>query len=183
MSNPWYTNTRELLPGAQASGKSIDDDFDGIEAAFDSVYTLILSALKFSNADLSGTNMEITEAAASRAGKFPNFDSNGALQFTEVEESPTTSIVEYAIKTEAYTAVHRDRIACDTSGGAFTVTLPASPTAGNFVIIKVGDVSTYNLTIARNGSNINSTADDLVVDMPYAELIMVYYDATIGWGI
>jgi len=59
-----------------------------------------------------------------------------------------------------------------------TVTLPASPSAGN--VVKVHNASSNTVTIARNGSNINSTADNgsLAVD---ASTELVYVDSTIGW--
>ncbi|BCV06049.1 MAG: hypothetical protein CM15mV124_410 [uncultured marine virus] len=41
-----------------------------------------------------------------------------------------------SIKTSGFTAVAGEGYFCDTSSGAFTVTLPASPSAGNLVAIK-----------------------------------------------
>jgi len=41
----------------------------------------------------------------------------------------------WTAKTTTYTAVAGDRIAADTSGGAFTITLPASPSDGDWVMV------------------------------------------------
>jgi hypothetical protein len=59
-----------------------------------------------------------------------------------------------------------------------TITLPASPVAGNSIFIKNAGAAT--VTVGRNGSNINSTADDgeLITD---AAATLVYVDGTIGW--
>lgn len=59
-----------------------------------------------------------------------------------------------------------------------TITLPATPGAGNIVFIENAGSST--VTVARNGSKINSTADDgeLATD---AGATLVYVDSSIGW--
>lgn len=67
-------------------------------------------------------------------------------------------------KTANYTAVSGDAVPCDTTGGAFAVTLPASPSDGDNVFISTGPAcSTYNLTIARNGSTLMSLSEDMTV--------------------
>jgi hypothetical protein len=71
----------------------------------------------------------------------------------------------------------------DTSGGAFNVTLPSSPSAGN--VVAVADYAntwdTNNLTIARNGSNIEGSASNFVCNKEGATITFVYVDATKGW--
>ena len=91
---------------------------------------------------------------------------------------------DWTRKTGAYTAVSGDKIIADTTGGAFTITLPASPTEGNSVVIgDGGDWSTNNLTVARNGSNIEGVADDLTLDLGGITVEIVYEDATDGWQV
>ena len=84
---------------------------------------------------------------------------------------------DFVIKTADYTAVTRDQLIVN-SASARTITLPASPSAGNVVFIKNSGAGT--VTVARNGSNINSTADDgeLATD---AGASLVFCDSTIGW--
>ena len=71
------------------------------------------------------------------------------------------------------------------SAGSITITLPAGPSAGDFVIVKdgTGAAATTTFTVARNGSNIASSASDLVFDKNFAEITMTYIDATIGWSV
>ena len=71
----------------------------------------------------------------------------------------------------------------DTSGGAFTITLPTAATIGDFisVIDYAGTFDTNNLTIGRNGHNIQGTAADLTVATERAGFTLVYVDATQGW--
>ena len=88
-----------------------------------------------------------------------------------------------AVKTTTYTAVAGQGIFANTSGGAWTLTLPSSPSAGNFVSVidYAGTFDTNNLTIARNGKNIQGSAADLVVGTERAGLTLVFVDDTQGW--
>jgi len=72
---------------------------------------------------------------------------------------------------------------CNTTGGAFTVTLPTTATIGDFIsfIDYAGTFDTNNLTIARNGHNIQGTAADLTVATERAGFTLVYVDTTQGW--
>jgi hypothetical protein len=72
---------------------------------------------------------------------------------------------------------------CNTTGAAFTVTLPTSPSLGDFVsfIDYAGTFDTNNLTIARNGKNIQGVAEDLTVSVERAGLTLVFVDDTQGW--
>ncbi len=71
----------------------------------------------------------------------------------------------------------------DTSGGVFTLTLPASPSTGNQVIIVDGTESfgANNLTVGRNGSTIEGVAEDLVCDINGVSITFIYNGAT--WAI
>ena len=71
----------------------------------------------------------------------------------------------------------------NTTSGAITVTLPASPSVGDYLQIKdyAGTFGTNNLTIARNGSNIQGNANDSLITTNRAALKLVYADATKGW--
>ena len=88
----------------------------------------------------------------------------------------------FRIKTSNYTASNRDNIIADTSAGSFTITLPASPTAGQYVTIY--DNASWginNLTIGRNGSTIESLADDFVIDVSSIKVEFIYNGST--WQI
>jgi hypothetical protein len=71
------------------------------------------------------------------------------------------------------------------SAGGITITLPASPSAGNYVIVKdgTGAAATTTFTVARNGSNIASSASDLVFDKNWAEITLTYINGSIGWSV
>jgi hypothetical protein len=63
------------------------------------------------------------------------------------------------------------------------MTLPATPSAGDIVSVKdyAGTFGTNNLTIARNGSNLDGNAGDKVVSTNFQNFTMVYVDGTQGW--
>ena len=76
------------------------------------------------------------------------------------------------------------QILVDTSGGARTITLPASPAAGDEVTFMDSEntFDSNNLTIGRNSSNINGAGSDLVVANERAAFTLVYSgDSTVGW--
>ena len=86
-------------------------------------------------------------------------------------------------KGTSYAAVNRDYIIA--TAGSITITLPASPTAGDTVTIKdgTGAAATTSFTVARNGSPIASAASDLTFDKNWAEIVMTYIDGSIGWSV
>jgi len=87
-------------------------------------------------------------------------------------------------KTTTYTASAGDQLIADTSGGSFTITLPASPSEGDSVKIgDGGDWDTHNLTVARNGSNMEGNADNFILDLKGVIVEFVYEDATDGWQV
>lgn len=67
-----------------------------------------------------------------------------------------------------------------TNAAATTVTLPASPAAGDVVWVTVGNGRVDNV-VARNGQNINSLAENMTLDNAYAGIQLRYADATRGW--
>jgi len=86
-------------------------------------------------------------------------------------------------ETTNHTASVGDKLFVDCSGGAVTVTLPVSPSMGDEIRIidATGNASTNNITIARNGSNIQGVADNLIIDTDRAAFGLVYYNSTQGW--
>ena len=88
-----------------------------------------------------------------------------------------------AVKTSGFTAVAGEGYFCNTNGGAFTATLPASPSAGDTVAFKDygGDFGTNSLTIARNGKNIQGVANDSEISTNRASIVCVFIDDTKGW--
>ena len=88
-----------------------------------------------------------------------------------------------SIKTSGFTAVSGEGYFCNTTGGAFTVTLPASPSVGDIVSVKdyANTFDSNALTLGRNGSNIGGEADNANLSTEGIAVTLVYADATKGW--
>jgi hypothetical protein len=118
-------------------------------------------------------------AATGSADQILVTDGSGNLSF--VDNSGGTSW--QAVKTTGFTAVAGEGYFINTTGGAFTMTLPLSPTIGDEVafIDYAGTFDTNNLTIGRNSENIQGSAADLTVSVERAANTLVYTDGTQGW--
>ena len=82
-------------------------------------------------------------------------------------------------KTSNYTSSSNDAVIADTSGGVWTLTLPASPSVGDLVrVVDGADWATNNLTVARNGSTIEGDAADLVMNIGGVSVDFVYDGTT-----
>ena len=103
-------------------------------------------------------------------GRITNAVANGA----------TLSVI-----TTGTTAVAGNTYACNTTGGAFTLTLPLAPTANDVVNIidARGTFQTNALTIGRNSEAIMGTAANMTVSTQDANFTLKYVDATEGWVI
>lgn len=94
----------------------------------------------------------------------------------------TASTVTRTVGT-TYNAIVNDRILC--SAGGFTITLPLSPAIGDTIqVIDATNIfATNNVTINRNGQNIQGLAEDLVLDINGTVLTLTYTGITYGWII
>src|SRR5210317_1484798 len=86
-------------------------------------------------------------------------------------------------KTASFTAVSGNGYFVNTTSGAITVTMPASPSAGDIVGIKdyAGTFATNNVTVGRNGSLIDGTTSDGTLATNQLSVFFVYVDGTQGW--
>ena len=86
-------------------------------------------------------------------------------------------------KTSSFTAVAGEGYFVNTTSGAITVTLPASPSLGDEVSIidASATADTNNITVGRNSENIQGSAADLTISTERAGLTLVYFNATQGW--
>jgi hypothetical protein len=87
-------------------------------------------------------------------------------------------------KTANWNASAGDRILADTSGGAFTITLPASPAVGDTIILtdiaSAWSITGKNLVVNPSGKDINNAAGNLICDVS-GEVVLRYEGATHGW--
>ena len=89
------------------------------------------------------------------------------------------------VKTSPLTAVSGNGYFVNTCGGAVTVTLPSSPTAGDIVSLadykSTWDVACKAVTLGRGGSKINGECDCAKLSTKGQSVTLVYVDGTQGW--
>ena len=88
-----------------------------------------------------------------------------------------------SIKTANFTAASGEGYFCNTTSGAFTATLPASPSAGDIVAFKdyANTFDTNALAIGRNSSPIGGDSSDKQLGTEGVSATLVYIDSTKGW--
>ena len=153
-----------------------DIDLGTASLQFKNVY---VDGTTFTDALGFGTTVMTLPTADGNANQILITDGSGALSFTD--NSGGTSWV--AVKTSNYTASAGEGVFANTTGGSFTVTLPASPSIGDEVSIKdyAGTFDSNALTIGRNSQPIEGVAADLTVSVERAGLTLAYSDGTQGW--
>lgn len=100
------------------------------------------------------------------------------IAWQNVAAVATPAYNAWTIKTTTYTAVNGDQLIANHATTAFTITLPASPSAGDTVTIS--NTGAALVTIGRNSSNINSAAADGTLPNGNSTQL-IYVDVTIGW--
>ena len=169
-------NQLKLVDGGLVPITDNDVDLGTASLEFKNVYvdgTVFADALGF------GTTAITLPSADGSADQVLTTDGSGTLSF--VDNTGGTSWV--AVKTSNYTASAGEGVFANTSGGAWTLTLPAG-TIGDEVsfIDYAGTFDTNNLTIAANGSEkIVGSTDDLTVSVERAANTLVFTDGTQGW--
>lgn len=88
-----------------------------------------------------------------------------------------------SVKTTGFTATANKGYFCNTTSAGFTVTLPATPSAGDEVILVdyAGTWDTNNLTINPNSSKIFAQTSNVIASKDRESFRLVYIDNTQGW--
>jgi len=118
-------------------------------------------------------------ADAGTSGDALTSNASGTLSWTTMSGGTSWQ----AIDTTGFTAVAGEGYFCNTTSGAFTATLPASPSLGDEVsfIDYAATFDSNNLTVGRNSEKIQGSAADLTVAVERAAFTLVYVDGTQGW--
>jgi hypothetical protein len=127
------------------------------------------------NAKLSNTSITINGTSVALGGTFN-------LGTAIVADVNWQSVIT-ADGSTATTGVVGNGYFIDTTSNAHTFNLPASASIGDTIAIKdyAGTFNTNNLTIDRNGHNIQGVANNSLITTNRASLVLVYVDSTKGW--
>ena len=125
---------------------------------------LDLDGIKFPNADGSAGQALVT-------------DGSGVLSFA------TAGLAWQSVQTTGFTAVKGNAYPCNTTSAAFTVTLPATPSAGDQVQVVdyAGTFDTNALTISPNGNKIEGGTSNGILNGDREGVTLTYIDSTQGW--
>lgn len=106
-----------------------------------------------------------------------------SITAAKINTTSLTLIKTWEIKTASFVAVAGGQYLLGTSTGAITVTLPASPSAGDQVRIvdADGNSATNNITVDRNSNNILGSASNVTISTNDTKKLYVYYNASRGW--
>jgi hypothetical protein len=159
---------------ADDSHNHIIGNVDGLQAALD--------AKLASSANAVSASKWLTARTVALSG-----DVSGSASIDgSANVTITTSVAALAQKADkdavvtssSRTAAAGELIVCN-SASALTITLPSSPGAGDAVAIS--NIGTATVTVARNGSNIGSAAENGTLAAGKSTQL-VYVNSTIGWG-
>jgi len=145
---------------------------DGVEKVYNIIDSTVHSNNSLTVKTASGTGVLL--AQGNRHVLYSDGTNVGELVESRVWRAATTTVTVQA----------GAQILANTSTAAWTLTLPASPVAGDEVSIIDSNYkfNTNNLTINPNGSNIANTSGNLVIATQGAGFTLVYSgNATIGW--
>ena len=108
---------------------------------------------------------------------------NGIIGAADLASGISGLITWQSVQTTGFTAVAGRGYPCNTTSAAFTVTLPASPTAGDTIQLLdyAGTFDTNALTISPNGNKIEGGTANQILSGDREGVTLTYIDSTQGW--
>ncbi len=102
-----------------------------------------------------------------------------------LEQAIPQKIYYTSAATTGNTLVAYNNYTTDTTSAAYSVTLPATPAVGAHirVIDAAGTWATNNLTVQRNSEKIAGAAADLVCNLNFSAVNLIYSGSTVGWVV
>ena len=99
--------------------------------------------------------------------------------------TPVSDTRETLAVTTTHSVLAGQILLLDTTGAAFTITLPANGKIGDRInlVDAAGNCDTNKVTVARNGHKIANLAEDLDFDIKNASLELIYTGSAYGWSI
>ena len=179
------TATYNLLNGGVAyfpqSANNCIVSLNGVIQSPTSAYTISGSTIVFSDALTSSDTIDFILVL----GDVLNIGtpSDGTVTSAKLASGVSGLISWQSVQTTGFTAVAGRGYPCNTTSAAFTVTLPASPSAGDEIILLdyAGTFDTNALTINPNANKIEGATDNLRLAGDRESVRIVYIDSTQGW--
>jgi hypothetical protein len=111
------------------------------------------------------------------AGQALVTNGSGVLSFA------SAGLAWQSVQTTGFTAVKGNAYPCNTTSSAFTVTLPASPSVGDQVLLLdyAGTFDTNALALNPNGNKLEGGTTGLLLSGDREGVTLTYIDSTQGW--
>jgi hypothetical protein len=148
--------------------------------------------IRFRETTANGTNYVALKAPASvsadltftlpatdgTTGQVLQTNGSGVLSFATVG-----GLAWQSVQTSGFTAVASRGYPCNTTSSAFTVTLPATPSVGDTIILVdyAGTFATNKITLGANSNKINGVVANKQLDTNREAVTLTYVDSTQGW--
>lgn len=136
----------------------------------------------------SSTATNIPSAGNLAAGELALNTADGIMYYKNASNavvplSGGSSFTWQAVQTSGFTAAANSGYPVNTTSGAVTVTLPASPTLGQQVGILdyAGTFATNNVTVNPNGGKIEGSTSNFTMNVNREALTFGYVDSVQGW--
>ena len=179
------TATYNLLNGGVAyfpqTANNCIVSLNGVIQSPTSAYTISGSTIVFSDALTSSDTIDFILVLGDVLAI--GTPSDGTVSLAKLASGTTGLIAWQSVQTTGFTAVAGRGYPCNTTSAGFTVTLPASPSVGDEVILLdyAGTFDTNALAISPNGNKIEGGTKNLRLTGEREGVRLVYIDSTQGW--
>ena len=177
----------QLASSAVVTASIVDDNVTQAKIADDAVGADQLASSAVVTASIVDDNITQAKIADDAVGADQLASSavvtasivDDAVTSAKIASEPVAVGITTVVTSASVTATVNTHVFVDTA--TRTITLPASPTIGQRVLVTVGNFE--DTVIGRNSSNIMSSGTDMTLDKAYLSIQFIYTNSTVGWAI
>ena len=179
------TATYNLLNGGVAyfpqTANNCIVSLNGVIQSPTSAYTISGSTIVFSDALTSSDTIDFILVLGDVLSI--GTPSDGTITSAKLASGTDGLFAWQSVQTTGFTAVAARAYPCNTTSSAFTVTLPASPSVGDQVLLLdyAGTFATNNITLGANGNKIDGGTNNKILSTAREAVTITYIDSTQGW--
>jgi hypothetical protein len=179
------TATYNLLNGGVAyfpqTANNCIVSLNGVIQSPTSAYTISGSTIVFSDALTSSDTIDFILVLGDVLSI--GTPSDGTITSAKLASGTDGLFAWQSVQTTGFTAVAARAYPCNTTSAAFTVTLPASPSVGDQVLLLdyAGTFDTNALVVSPNGNKIEGGTANLQLSGDREGVTLTYIDSTQGW--
>ena len=179
------TATYNLLNGGVAyfpqTANNCIVSLNGVIQSPTSAYTISGSTIVFSDALTASDSIDFILVLGDVLSI--GTPSDGTITSAKLASGTAGLIAWQSVQTTGFTAVAGRGYPCNTTSAAFTVTLPATPSVGDTIILLdyAGTFDTNNLTVNPNSNKIEGGTANLLLTGDREGVTLTYIDSTQGW--